>query len=198
MAERIRKFVTRAPRYVLRPQDRNVMRFSLGGNAGAAGVEETIILNLSETGVAFLATPHTLFEIGERIKVEIPIPNSEQIAWFGRVVRIEELESNSWFFGNDPFKGEKKLFIALKFESLPEAHSRALRKGIEQSFLQAMRDQQYRTLLYYKVFFFQHVVQFLTYALLTALTIGAIYWLSRPTETYDEKRGSPWGQRFKF
>jgi hypothetical protein len=45
MSENLRKFVPRAPRYVLRPQDRKVMRFSLEDSLGQGGVEHTILIN---------------------------------------------------------------------------------------------------------------------------------------------------------
>jgi hypothetical protein len=78
----LRKFVPRAPRYILRPNDRKNMRFSLEDTVGPAGIEETILMNLSQTGVAFLTNGAARIEVGERIKVEIPIPSGEQIAWW--------------------------------------------------------------------------------------------------------------------
>lgn len=174
------------------------MRFSLQETRGAGGIEHTILLNLSETGAAFLADQGTEFKVGEQIKVEIPIPGGDQIAWFARVVRIQEYEPRTWLFGQDPFADQGKHLIALTFEDLPEPHSRAIRKGIEDSFLKAMREQQYRNWFYYRAYILHNLWQFIAYITLTILALGFIYYFSRPSENYDSKRGAPWGQRFKF
>jgi len=197
MAERIRKYVPRAPRYTLRPQDRNIMRFGLQEGA-VSNVEQTILLNLSESGVAFVTHSSKRFELGDQIMVEIPIPGGDQIAWWARVVRVQEYEPSRWWGQQDSFFDEPKTMVAATFDKLPEGHSRTLRKGIEQSFMQAMRDQRYRTWLYYKMFFIQHAFQIIAYIILTAITFGLLYMWTRPSANYDAERGAPWGQRFKF
>lgn len=198
MGEKLRKFMQRSPRYILRPQDRNDMRFSLQNTIGEGGIERTVMLNLSRTGVAFMVDRGHHPHLGEFVKVEIPIPGGEQIAWWGKVVRIEEYERSIWSFRKDPFHESSRVIVGLKFDNLPEAHSRALQKGIEQSFLQAMRDQRYRNFLYYKIFASQYFLRALMFAVLTALTVGFIYYFSQPDAKYDGKRGAPWGERFKF
>ncbi len=197
MAEILRKFYPRAPRYVLRAQDPNVMRFGLqDGNVST--VQQTLLMNLSESGVAFITTSNQRFEIGDLIMVEIPIPNGEQIAWWARVVRLQAYEPNRWWGKKDDFFNESRVLVAATFEPLPEGHSRALRKGIDQSFLKAMRDQRYRNFMYYKVFVLEHFLQFLAYLVLTAIAFGLLYWWTRPGGNYVEGRGSNWGERFKF
>jgi hypothetical protein len=198
MTDSARRFVPRAPRYILRTEDRKVMRFSLKDTSGPSGIEETVLVNLSETGVAFLAPPTKAFDIGELIKVEVPIPKGDQIAWWARVVRIEEYGGRLWYFSRDPFRDDPKLLIALRFEKLPEPHTRAIRKGIEESFLQAMRDQRYRTWMYYRVLLLKHMYQILFYIAISAAAFALLYWLAQPDENYDSKRGAPWGQRFKW
>jgi hypothetical protein len=197
MAEILRKFYPRAPRYILRAQDPNVMRFGLqDGNVST--VQQTLLVNLSESGVAFITTSNQRFEIGDLIMVEIPIPNGEQIAWWARVVRLQTYEPNRWWGKKDDFLDESRVLVAATFEPLPEGHSRALRKGIDQSFLKAMRDQRYRNFMYYKVLFLEHFLQFLAYLVLTAIAFGLLYWWTRPGGNYVEGRGSNWGERFKF
>jgi hypothetical protein len=198
MGEKIRRFIPRAPRYVLRPPDRNVMRFGLASLKGPAHIEHTTLVNLSETGAAFITDDTTDIKIGDSVKVEIPIPNGEQIAWFARVVRIEEYEERSWLQIRNANVRKDQIIVGLKFETLPDPHTRAIRKGIERSFLKALQDQQMRRVLYYKAWFWQNVIPLGFYLLLTCAAIGFIYALSRPTDTYDGKRGAPWGERFKF
>lgn len=196
MGEKIRKFLPRAPRYILRPQDRNTMRFGLH-EGQLTTVEQTLLLNLSETGVAFLTNSRKRFELGELIMVEIPIPEGDQLAWWAKVVRLQEYEPTRWWGKRKDFFHEPKILVAASFEDLPEGHTRAIRKGIEQSFLKAMRDQRYRSWLYYKSFLFENMFQLLAYAALTLIAFGLLYWWTRPSSNYDPQRGSPWGERFK-
>lgn len=200
MGERVRRFIPRAARYTLRPGDRTSMRFSLvrEHGTGTGGTEETILLNLSETGAAFLVGPGQEPSVGVKIKVEIPIPHGDQMAWYGRVVRVQEYQTSKWTLRKTPSLVQRKILIGLRFEKLPPGHSRALQKGIELSFIRAVQEQKYKTLVYYKTVFFHHVPRMLFYGLLVAAAIGFIYYFSLPDEKYDSKRGTPWGERFKF
>ncbi len=198
MGENIRKFVPRAARYVLRTQDRNIMRFGLEDNHSGAPIQQTLLVNLSETGAAFVTDSARGFRLGDRIMVEIPVPEGEQIAWWGNVIRIQEYRPRNWFGKQDSFFDEPKMLVAIRFDSLPEGHTRAIRKGIEKSFMKAMRDQRYRTWLYYRTLTLTYGLQFLTYLALTILAMGFIYYASLPSGNYSSERGSPWGERFKF
>lgn len=198
MGDVIRKFVPRAFRYVLRPQDRNTMRFSLEKTLGPAGIEETILVNLSETGVAFLVSPDADVKIYERIKVEIPVPEGDQIAWWGRVVRIQQYEPSRWHFGKDPFRETPRVLVAVTFDQLPEPHSKAIRKGIEASFMKAMREQHYRNWLYYRALVMRNAAKALFFFGLIAGFILFMWYFTLPSDNYDPKHGAPWGERFKF
>lgn len=197
MGNSIRRFIPRAARYTLRSSDRHQMRFCFVNEARGNRLEETILLNLSETGAGFLVDPGHEPSIGEQIKVEIPIPNGDQIAWFGRVVRVEEYEVSRWTLKKTPQAVKRKILVGIRFENLPAGHSRNLQKGIELSFLRAAKEQQYKTMLYYKTLLFHHAPKAFLYLLLTIATLGFIYYFSLPDEHYDSKRGAPWGERFK-
>lgn len=175
-----------------------MMRFGLAQMRGSAHIEHTTLVNLSETGAAFVTDASCDLKIGDSVKVEVPIPNGDQIAWFARVVRIQEYDDRGWLALQRGGKRMEQILVALTFDRLPEPHTRAIRKGIEKSFLKALQDQQVRKLLYWKAYFTQNIFPFLGYALLTIAAVGLIYFLSRPSENYDEKRGAPWGERFKF
>jgi hypothetical protein len=192
-----RRFVSRAPRYVLRPDDRHVMRFGLEHTQGKGGIEETLLLNLSESGIAFLVNRGVEPRIGDRIKVEIPVPQGDRIAWWGHVVRTSLYDPQGWF-QRDRFKGEAKVLVALRFEELPEPHTRAIRRGLNRSFMKAVRDQQFRSWQYYQTLLVENFWQAMLYVALTSLLVGFIYWFTLPSSNYDAKRGAPWGERFKF
>jgi len=193
----VKTFIQRAPRYVLRPTDRSTMRFSFQNTQGAGGIESTLLINLSETGVAFLVNRGGEPRLGDRVKVEVPIPQGETIAWWGSVVRINLYEPRTWF-GRDQFMEHPKVMVALRFEELPEQHTRAIRRGLNRAFLKAMREQQYKTLDYYKTLLSENWIQALVYFALTAFLVLFIYWFTLPSDTYDAKRGAQWGDRFKF
>jgi hypothetical protein len=197
MTEALRKFVQRAPRYILRPQDRKDMRFSLEHTIGQGGIESTLLLNLSETGVAFVVDQSIAPKVGDRIKVEVPIPQGDRIAWWGNVVRTGVFEPRGWL-KRDRFHNDSRIFVAVAFDELPEQHSRALRRGLNRSFLQAMRDQKYLTLNYYFKAIAENIFKILLYTLLTAAVIGFIYYFTLPSSNYDPNRGTMWGERFKF
>lgn len=198
MAERIRRFVPRAFRYVLRPQDKNAMRFSLNDPHGPSAINQTLLVNLSESGVAFLVSPDTRVQMHERMKVEIPVPGGEQIAWWGTVVRLQEYEPRAWMFGGDPFRDDPKILVAVRFDDLPEGHTRAIRKGLEQSFMQAMRDQQFRNWLYYRTLAQQYFWRVFFSVAALAFTIAFLWYFTRPSANYDADKGAPWGERFKL
>lgn len=198
MGEKIRRFVNRAPRYVLRSADRNVMRFGLAALSGPAHIEHTVLVNLSETGAAFITDASSDVQIGDVIKVEIPIPNGDQIAWFAKVVRIQEYEERSWFATRGAPVNKEQILVGLRFEELPEPHTKAIRRGVEKSFLKALEDQQVRRILYYRALFTQNVIPIIFYIALSLAAFGLLYALTRPSANYDEKRGAPWGERFKF
>ncbi len=173
------------------------MRFGLqDGNLST--VQQTLLMNLSETGVAFATTSSQRFEIDDLIMVEIPIPNGEQIAWWARVVRVQTYQPNRWWGKRDAFFDEQRVLVAATFEKLPEGHSRSLRKGIEGSFIKAARDQRYRTWMYYRALMFTHFLQFMAYLVLTAVAFGLLYYWTRPGGNYDPNQTIPWGERFKF
>ncbi len=197
MNQRARKFVQRAPRYVLRPQDRKDMRFSLEHTFGQGGIENTLLLNLSESGAAFVIEKNHAPKLGDRIKVEVPIPQGDRIAWWGHVVRTSFFEPRGWF-KRDGFDQESRVVVAINFDELPEPHSRALRRGLNRSFMQAMRDQKYVTWNYYRSAATEHFWKIFLYSLLTFIVLGSIWLLAQPSSNYDAKRGAPWGERFKF
>lgn len=117
------RYHTRSPRYLLRPEDRSLMRFAGMETRGSSVT--TQVQDLSETGLSFTIhgelTPHE----GDMLKVEFTVPDRNQIACFATVVRVEERKE--W----DPTLGPLSYnLVAIQFRNLPAAHHRALQAGL--------------------------------------------------------------------
>lgn len=172
------------------------MRYA--SDSGPEGIFRTKLVNLSETGAAFVVdrtmTPH----IGEVIKVELPIPGLDQIAWYGEVVRMEAYSSDSWWSDPDPFVDEDKMLIAVHFQDLPAGHRVTIQKGLQEQFLKELQERRLRQQLYVRHWIIQNIFKVVGYTLLSVACFGILYYLSRPSANYDPERGAPWGQRYKF
>lgn len=196
MNQVLRRFVPRAPRYVLRPHDRSIVRYAPEHSAGPMSINRTKLLNLSETGMAILVDAHAAPYPGEMLKVELPIPGGDQIAWWATVVR-SELFSNHWWSPRSSSQ-EDQVLVALRFEELPKGHQHAIRKGLESRFIEELKETRARQWLLVKSLWIEHTWQIIGYALCTIAAIVILYWLSRPAPNYDPSKGAPWGQRFQF
>ena len=77
----------RAPRYSIEVGDNEIVRFAHSPRGSKA--MHTRIIDLSESGMAFLVPYLTAPQEGEKIKVEFTAPNTESIACFAKVVRVQ-------------------------------------------------------------------------------------------------------------
>jgi hypothetical protein len=172
------------------------MRYA--SDQGPAGVFKTRLVNLSETGAAFLVDRSMAPHIGDAVKVEIPIPGLDQIAWFGTVVRMEAYESGSWWADPDPFADEEKMLVGVQFQRLPSGHRQAIKRGLEDQFLRELRERRRRQQLYLQQWIAENALKFMGYIALTLAAFWFLYFLSMPSANYSADKGSPWGQRFIF
>jgi hypothetical protein len=155
----------------------------------------TRFINVSETGLAFLVDRDCAPHIGEFIKVEFPVPGTGQIAWFARVVRIEEYHPpRTWHKRLD--KEDDEILVAVHFDDLPEGHRKAIRAGLNQKFTEVLKERQKDNFFQLMSFLTAHFWKTLLYVGLALATVAILYVFSRPNENYDPKRGAPWGQRF--
>ncbi|MCB0355431.1 MAG: PilZ domain-containing protein [Bdellovibrionales bacterium] len=129
MAELAKKFVDRAPRYVIRASDNKFLKFAPDGDY--QHIFTTRLVNISISGLAFITTVDQAPKKGDLIKMEFPIPGGEQIAWWGKVVRIENYSAKkSWQPQSEDFYDKKEILVAVKFESLPDGHMQRIRSGL--------------------------------------------------------------------
>lgn len=195
MAQALKRFIARAPRYVLRPGDNQMLRFSPNNVKNRSF--STRLMNVSETGLAFLIDRRSCPRIGEFIKLEFPVPGGEQIAWFGKVVRLEEFSIHPWWSEKQEHDQEHDVVVGVQFHDLPDGHRLAIRNHLHERFFAVQRERQSARALRLRAFFSDHGWQIIMYALSALFVAGVLYLLSLPSPSYDEKRGAPWGQRFK-
>lgn len=196
MGSPLPRFVPRAPRFLFRPSDKAMLRFVQNGDTDHP--HSTQLINLSTSGAAFLAPRHECPMVGEVLKVEFPIANGESIAWWGRVVRVEEHARKLWWKAKNKVAVPDTLMVAITFQDLPAGHIKTIEKGLKQKWRESfiehkhMRNQMIWAWLTDKGF------RYLVYAALTAMTFYILYLLALPTYNYDPNRGTAWGKRFQF
>ncbi len=110
------KHYARAPRYVLRPFENQLIRFS--GPQNEPWEEQTEIENLSMTGLIFSAPRSLCPGTGELVKIQFEVPGSVQMACYAVVTRLETEDSSDF------------VKVAVKFENLLPAHRNVLRRGL--------------------------------------------------------------------
>lgn len=178
MSNPTRKMIPRAPRYVLGPSDDNLMRFAFMETQGRSAALKTTLVNLSETGLAFLIDPVLAPDLDEIIKIELPIPGAQQIAWFGKVVRIEEQEPLQWWFLKARAPEERpSALVAIRFEELPSAQRTLIRQGLEKSFAAALRAERRRRLQQWKHVLFLNAPRLAAVALLVSAVLALFFYL---------------------
>lgn len=134
-AEKVQKYQPRAPRYVLSFKDNTVLRFA-AYSQGSKKVH-TRIVNLSESGMAFLLPMLDNPKMDEVIKVQFEAPHGSSIACFAKVVRIDT--HRVWDNHQSPktFK-----LIAVHFINLPVQQQELIRSGLSKEFKKQRRQYQ--------------------------------------------------------
>lgn len=124
------RFYPRAPRYTLRANDDNQMRFALMQTRGNAF--ETELRDVSTTGLKFTVfnteVPRRGLDEGDVIKIEFKIPSGKQIACFATVTRVDQRQE--WH----PDHGDHFITeVAVSFRHLPSAWAKALEKAMPET-----------------------------------------------------------------
>jgi hypothetical protein len=192
----LRRYVHRAPRYVLRPNDKHMVRYLPEQLRGPMAVHKTKMINVSETGMAIMVDSQVAPHIGERMKVELPVPGGEQIAWWARVVRTELVEASWW--ANEIEDHHDQIVVGLRFEELPSGHRKAIRRGLEARFIEDVRERRRQKLLFLYASMLENSGKLLLWAACIIAAALILYLLSRPSANYDPEHGAPWGERFQF
>jgi hypothetical protein len=196
MGNSVRKFVARAPRYALRPSDNHLMRFAHEGEIGQ--IFTTRIYDISQSGLSFITDRENAPFIQERIKVELPLEGNEQIAWWGRVVRIEEYASHKWYMKEENFNQDRQVLVAVSFEGLPLPHVRRINATLEKKFQEISKDKKREAFKSITALWTHYTWEVAFYIGVVITAVYILWALSRPTANYDAEHGSPWGKRMWF
>lgn len=108
----------------------------------------TRIINLSESGMAFLVPYLTAPQEGEEIKVEFSAPNTESIACFAKVVRVQVHRTFHNYRKPQTFK-----MVAVEFKSLHPKQRKMLSDGLQEQmrkkYAQYKRDQAWTKFIWF-------------------------------------------------
>ncbi len=190
-----RKFINRAPRYTLQPSDNRYLRYAHENEYGHT--HTTMFIDISATGLAFVTDREVAPQISEKIKVEVPLEDGQSVAWWGRVVRVEEYAPHRWFMKGSQIAAPNQVMVAVHFEDLPTGHTAAIRHALDkkfEEFYQAQRREKMKQMSYFVASQFWRL---LLYGVCVFGMVWFFYHFSQPDENYDSQKGAPWGQRFK-
>jgi len=123
----------RAPRYVIELGDAEVVRFAQLPKGSKT--KHTRIVNLSESGMAFLTPSHSAPDEQEVIKIEFTAPNSPPIACFAKVVRVELHKTYSHDQRPQTFK-----LIAVEYSQIHPLQKQILAQGLSERFRQLQEE----------------------------------------------------------
>jgi hypothetical protein len=179
--------MTRAPRLELGHLDNKRMYFALDSEKGKK--HATQVANISETGLAFVAKDYEAPSIGEMIKVEFTVPGEGKMAWFAKVVRVEEYYDVRWWDPQDEFESPSEVMVAVKYVDMPEKHKAVIHRGLETRFEQIRKarfQQSVRALTVFLLKNFWNFVLF-TLCLFTALAILHLYSMREPVSSSSKE-----------
>ncbi len=143
-AERkIEDLYPRAPRYIIEIGDHQVVRFAQ--KPTGSKTMHTRIIDLSESGMAFLAPYLTAPQKDEMIKVEFTAPNTDSMACFAKVVRVQIHRTYNKHHEPQSFK-----LIAVEFKDLHPKQRQMLAAGLTQQFRNKQKQYQ-REQFYFKI-----------------------------------------------
>lgn len=97
MVGSLSKYVARAPRYILQPDDNTLIR--LAGPFQTPWEEGTEIQNISLSGLAFTAPSDLCPVLGDIVKIQFEVPGSGQMACMALTVRLEKASKSRTIVG---------------------------------------------------------------------------------------------------
>ena len=128
MTSTLAKYHIRSPRYILQPDDNQIIR--VAGPKQIPWEEGTEIKNISLTGLAFTVPADLCPSIGEFIRIQYALPESQSMASHALVTRLEDISP-------------QKILVGVKFYRMDLAQ----RVILAQSVSLKLKEQQIKTRL---------------------------------------------------
>lgn len=170
------------------------MRFAHAEDKGHAMT--TQFLDISMTGMAFVVDRDTAPFIFESIKVEVPLDETSSIAWWAKVIRVEEYAPHKWYMPKDAFGDDStKVLVAVSFQDMPEGHVEKIKRALDRKFVEVAKEKRADHFRNFAAMWASHSWHFILYIGLAIATFGMLWYLAQPSANYGEK-GAPWGERF--
>jgi hypothetical protein len=176
-----RRYIPRAPRYVLSANDSQVLRFAPMNTRGQAQV--TSLRNLSTSGLAFTLPYNELASTiesvttpseGDVIKIEFSVPGRKQIACFATIVRVDELVEWDSETGNRHY-----LLIAVQYRNLPSAFIRSLEISLKNRNTAATEEDAVIDLSKYR-----HLSQLTVFTAATLAMLLSLWYMTLPPSVW--------------
>ncbi|NQZ01382.1 MAG: PilZ domain-containing protein [Bdellovibrionales bacterium] len=168
--------MTRAPRLELGHLDNKEMYFALDSERGKK--HSTQVANISETGLAFVAKDYEAPSVGEMIKVEFTVPGEGKMAWFARVVRVEEYYDARWWDPQDDFEAPSEVMVAVTYVDMPVEHKTVINRGLETRFEQIRKARFQQSLRGLTVFLLKNFWNFALFLLCVITTFAVLHLYS--------------------
>lgn len=193
----LRKFLEREPRFTLGPKDNRRGRFAQ--DESPESIHTSTVIDLSMSGTAFVVSRQDAPFIFERIRIEVPLGEDDSIAWWGKVVRIQEHKNHSWLRKQEePSEESDDVLVGVQFEPLPLGHATKVDKVLQEKFKEVedrkkqMAWQSFRSLCSY------YTWEILLYCFVIMAGVWILWALSQPYANYTAEKGAPWGKRVWF
>lgn len=195
MNQALKYFIPRAPRYILRPSDSQILYFAQKNENGIK--HPTRIVNVSTSGIAFLVTKAEAPRIDDHVKIEFPVPGGEQVAWWARVVRIESYSDSRWWSQNDSFDSSHEVLIAVTYVDLPSGHRKDIQQALQNRFHELQKQHRKEYFNDLKDFLLTNFWNFVLFGLCAVAAVLALALFTRYEPLFDVKDGSAYDKLFE-
>lgn len=196
MSSEATKFKSRAPRYTLNASDYRFIRFAHQNNSSQTYT--TRFVDISLTGLAFVTDRDVSPNVSDLIKIEIPIDEKQPIAWWARVVRVEEYQPHKWHIRKAGLQDENQVLVAVTFHELPAGHARVVHEALEKKFQELYVSERQQKMQNTVLYFAENIWRIFLYLLCALAVFWFLYYFSQPDLVYKKGKGAPWGQRYRL
>ncbi len=149
MAVKERKFKGRASRYNLKPFHDKTISYS---NAQLSLQTATDFLNISSSGLAFVAQEGTTPEFGSIIKITFPIPEQSSLTVRAQVVRLDSYRRPKWYqrYYNDKDELISEFVVGVHFLNIKRENQKQLATHLFRLIESEKKERREQKLVFFK------------------------------------------------